>query len=659
MTNPSASLERPHYTRELGRLLSHHRRSVAWITAATIALSLATSLVWLWVSPSYQAVATLTTLPSKEELQHTVARGEFFGVHPAKVMSQTHTEFLLSRSLAESVVDGFLAADGQEDAAPRLRKNAFATRIANPLRRALGGALSWLNYGKVVPIDSRDALVHELRKNTVVENVPGSFVLKIEVVWDDPRLAALAANRICEAYARRIESDQGERLGKASQALAEKILEARVNLTDIDRRIEQFKSTTKVYSGSKDLELKMEELSGVMQDYNETQVRLEELETRLNLLKSYQTPLELAEIQAQRAGVLARKVALDSVIQEQVKNLEGFPAHETQWLILLRDKLDQEKIIDELRSRLLDLKLYESNDVSVVQNIDPAIPPPYPSNPKVLFNGVVGGVLGIVISFGYALGIHAVRADVRTPEILKRLGPALSGVLPYDPHHRAWDADIALPNPASPLASPAGMESVIGSHLEHLLLGVTQRGKGRVLMVSSSMPNVGKSYILKRLVEQSQRSGLKVLALDLDRREPSLHMAFGKKPAVSLADVAQGTADLEAALVQVNPLLDYAGSTGGESTYGSSLWKTERIREPLALLKSRYDLVLVDTAALRRDPMVTQLWEMADHILLVVDALETSIPEVEEFLQRSGKTRDKLSTVLNKVRFKGDYLFEA
>jgi hypothetical protein len=39
--------------------------------------------------------------------------------------------------------------------------------------------------------------------------------------------------------------------------------------------------------------------------------------------------------------------------------------------------------------------------------------------------------------------------------------------------------------------------------------------------------------------------------------------------------------------------------------------------------------------------------------------METSVPEVEEFLQRSAVSKDKVSFVLNKVRYKPDFLFEA
>jgi Mrp family chromosome partitioning ATPase len=194
--------------------------------------------------------------------------------------------------------------------------------------------------------------------------------------------------------------------------------------------------------------------------------------------------------------------------------------------------------------------------------------------------------------------------------------------------------------------------------MEHLMHSLVASG-AKVVMVSSTLANVGKSYILKRLTEQALLADKRVLALDLDRREPSLHLAFGVPPKVSLASVALNQAGLRDAIVHVNDHLDYAGSTGRETTYGSSRWQFDRIRKDLETLKADYDLVLIDSAAMRRDPMVTQLWALADHILVVVDAMETSVPEVEEFLQRSAVSKDKVSFVLNKVRYKPDFLFEA
>lgn len=655
------TVERVNYLGEAVRLLSYQRKTLVAITGSVALLALILSAFWLQVAPVYRASATLTTLPSREEIRHTVGRGEYFGVNPAKIMSQTHTEYMLSRSLAEEVVDNVLA-NRRALTDSDMPSNPLKSNILVPVKSAWHGLLAFANYGEVVDVDPRDALVAKLRSRTSVQNIPGSFVLRVTVAWDDPEIAAQAANLICDAYGERLQQDRDARLNAGSKHLSEKMIEAKMNLHEVDQRIQAFKSKTGIFDGDREVELKMEELSVSLRDFNDTKVRLQELDTKIDLLHTYQTPGELAEIKAQREGVEARKNGLNEVINEQMEALSAYPAHETEWLLLVRDKLDQEKVLDGLRERMLDLKVVESSMPSVVQEIDRAIPPVYPSNPKVAVNTVVGGMAGFFLAVGFALGTNVLRSEVRTAASLRSLGANVNGVVPFDAGHKRWN-DLKPGSVRDELPNQAGdsdTASVVASHIEHLARTVLGgRDKGKIVMVSSTMSNVGKSYILKRLADSTQRAGQKVLVLDLDRREPSLHDAFGVEVNVPLSAVALGSAALKEAILRVTSTLDFAGSTAKEGSAGSSRWKPERIEDELQAIRNEYDVILVDTAAMRRDPLVSRIWEIADEILLVVDAQETTVAETEEFLERSSVAKDRVTAVLNKVRYTGDFLFEA
>lgn len=646
---------RPHYTRELFRLLSNHRKAFFLITSATTLLALGLSIVVLIASPNYEASATLNTLPTREEIKLAANRhGGMAGITPAQLMSQTHTEVLLSKTLAATVVSELLNENTKDGTSPA--SSSLLKQLATSIRQSLYSAKTFLNFGKIEEPNLEEALVERLRRSTRVGNVPGSYVLRVTVLWDDPEIAAMAANRVCEAYATRLEQEREESIHSASLHLAKKMAESKEKLQLIDQRMEEFKQDTGVYAGSHDLELKMNELSRSLQDLNETRVQINELDTKIELLKSYHTPTELAEIQAQREGVVARKTALDEVILDQMAALERFPAHETKWLKLVREKLDLEKVLNGFRERLLDLRVMEGADTPLVQTIDPATPPAYPVSPKVFTNTVVGSILGFFLSCGYAVGINVLRNDVRSPDVLAQFGPPVVGVVPFDNRHRDWEAPVDLNKTLSD--KPGTHSSMVTTHAEHLMHDLAGSGN-KVFIVSSTLANVGKSYTLKRLVEQGVHADKKVLALDLDRREPCLHEVFGIQPKTSLSSVALGQAELKDAIVRKNDNLDFAGSTGGETAYGSSRWQINRIKEALAAIVDQYDLILIDSAAMRRDPLVTQLWDLADQILVVVDAMETSVSEVEEFLKRSSNSRDKIRMVLNKVRYKPDFLFEA
>jgi capsular polysaccharide biosynthesis protein len=76
----------------------YYRVHALVIIALTVAATLFAGIVVLKAKPSYTARTVVTMLPSPSELQVTSHRYDFTGVNPVYVLTQTHTEFLMSPS---------------------------------------------------------------------------------------------------------------------------------------------------------------------------------------------------------------------------------------------------------------------------------------------------------------------------------------------------------------------------------------------------------------------------------------------------------------------------------------------------------------------------------------------------------------------------------
>ena len=178
------------------RLLHYYPRSVGWIVSRLLLLTILISVVLLVARPSYRATCTMTTLPSGFELIYTEGRKDVqSALGPAMALTQTHTEHLLSRTIAGEVVDELVATGADLDDG-----NFIRHYVMRPFMRAAGKAVNVLNYGRIPDISPRESAIRRLRARTGVNNVPGSFILEISVTWPDPKIAADAANLITEKY---------------------------------------------------------------------------------------------------------------------------------------------------------------------------------------------------------------------------------------------------------------------------------------------------------------------------------------------------------------------------------------------------------------------------------------------------------------------------
>ena len=118
----------------------------------------------------------------------------------------------------------------------------------------------------------------------------------------------------------------------------------------------------------------------------------------------------------------------------------------------------------------------------------------------------------------------------------------------------------------------------------------------KTIIVTSSLPNEGKTTASICMARVAAMAGMKVLLMDCDLRRRAATTALKLKPTAGLLDVLHGRASLEQALIVDNdsgahvlPLKE--GAPSSESPFASEVF--DRL---LADLKGRYDLIVLDTA---------------------------------------------------------------
>jgi capsular exopolysaccharide synthesis family protein len=171
----------------------------------------------------------------------------------------------------------------------------------------------------------------------------------------------------------------------------------------------------------------------------------------------------------------------------------------------------------------------------------------------------------------------------------------------------------------------------------------------RSIVVTSALPREGKTTTSTNLamsfgLEPDSRTCL----VDVDMRTPALHRSFTELPPSGIAEVLESEAKLDEALVQVPDTNLWVLTVRGLPKRPSELLASTRMAELIDELHTRFDTVILDAPPVLGLPDATQLVDLCDAALLVVDAGHTPRSQVEATLQRID-ARKVIGTVLNRA----------
>jgi tyrosine-protein kinase Etk/Wzc len=177
------------------------------------------------------------------------------------------------------------------------------------------------------------------------------------------------------------------------------------------------------------------------------------------------------------------------------------------------------------------------------------------------------------------------------------------------------------------------------------------RAQSNVVAVSGLAPLAGKSFVSANLAHLLSSGEGRVLLVDGDLRRGALHRSFGLEQAPGIAEVASGTADLDAAIRRTdNPSLDLlpAGALAGTP---AELLAGEPFARLVAEAGRRYRVVVVDTPPVLSVNDAALVARHAGVTLLVVRSGQHSIHEIDFAVRRLAQSGIRVrGVVLNDVR---------
>lgn len=300
-------------------------------------------------------------------------------------------------------------------------------------------------------------------------------------------------------------------------------------------------------------------------------------------------------VQKQKRDLIATKNKYES-------SLSGMPSTELGLMNLSRNFEVNQKMYSYLLEKKAEFEIMNAATISKNRILDNAIIYPNPVKPKRSLIMMVGLILGLILGLFAAFIKEFFNNKIITPEDVERITDIpMYGVVPE--------------NKAEETAFIESL-NMIRTNMEFISSG----GKSKVIMISSNIPEEGKTTICANLARTLAKGNKKVVLLDLDLRKSKLLREF---PNVNLKDgvssILIGKSSIDDAMIHIEENLDVIFA-GKNPPNPSELLLSPNIEKIINELKHRYDYVIIDTApiGLVTDTMILLKKHIHDLFLLVI-----------------------------------------
>ena len=427
----------------------------------------------------------------------------------------------------------------------------------------------------------REAVVNRFLNSLTVEPVRSSRLVKVHVDNTDPALAARIANSTVQAF---IAMGMERRLEASSYAksfLDDQIKQMKGKLEDSERRLNSYAQANQILtlddktsainqtyvdyaaalSKAEQERIKAESIATEMKRNPEASVAvadnkpfqaLKERRTKLQIeyqenLRIYkadfpkmmQIQAQLAEIESQmkqEIGVAAATVQAqydaaarqEALIREKLaqtrKQVLSTQDHSIDLNLLKREVDTNRQLYDSLLQRFKELGIsgnIVSNNISVVDAAEPSL---FPYKPNLLANLLVGLIVGVLLGAAIVVALEVMDDSIKYPDEVERvLGLPLMGVIPKLSRKRGGNKPIAMEVHDDPRSALAEAYRSVRTALQFS----TAEGAPKRLVITSTTRNEGKSTTSLALAINFAQMGQRVLLIDGDMRNPTIHKLLG------------------------------------------------------------------------------------------------------------------------------------
>ncbi|MBF8964675.1 polysaccharide biosynthesis tyrosine autokinase [Pontibacter sp. FD36] len=357
-------------------------------------------------------------------------------------------------------------------------------------------------------------------------------------------------------------------------------------------------------------------------------------------------PRIIENIRNQRVNLQASRNNLSSTNSGYNNSLQSIPHKERELMELTRQQMVKNNAYNFLLQKREETVLSYAPTAEDSKVIDMAGTSPIPVSPKPLYTYLVSVIIACVLGLVLIAGKELLNSKILfRSEIALYTSAPIVAELSFNKNHKK--GVFKAPSEVAVVEQFRQLRVTLG------LYGRTFTKKK--IMVTSSIPGEGKSYVSTNLALSLASSGKKVALLDLDLRNPNTSMQFNLYKTRGIIEyLSEGNItppeiinETEFTNLSVLP----AGTNVGDHT---ELLLNPKLEDLISYLELTYDYLIIDTPPVDLVSDAYLLSEYCDISLLVMRHAYTPKPLVQRLAHDNKiKSLNNVAIVFNGVKPRG------
>lgn len=491
---------------------------------------------------------------------------------------------------------------------------------------------------------SLQSTISELSSNLITETSDAkSSMINIKLRGEDPQQTANLVNSIAQEYSSVKLNTETRDANAKLQFYRESLPAVEADYLAAKEALANYRARTGTVSQNLQVSNAMQQISRLDAQLSDLEIELRQKQQRYTIDHPDIKRLtkDINEIQVERRKYSGR-VASAPVIEKELSKLEN-------------DVETSTALYNETRDDLNKLERDQKAFVSQVSLWDPALTPRKPVSPNALL-AMVGGTLATLFLYMLYLTLRsALSTVISDQDSLERASglPVFMNIPKSTAQKRLGtgatvDPRRLLPsaNSSSKALAPAdsnvlalskpedySIENLRG--LRSMLEDVMDGAANNVLMITSPLPSMGKSFVSMNLAVLLAQSGKRVLLIDADYQRGQLHKNLGLPMGPGLPEVVRGKSELKETVKATSVQNLYCiprGFMGGE--VGREMPSDKEFGAFMQVVAPRFDIAIIDTPPVLSVATAASLGKHAGSSIMVIKEGEVKEPQLIEALKR-------------------------